>query len=92
MKKKKEIPIKPWLKFFGFWVAEGWVSEGKDGDYNVCVSNRDQNLLSEIEQILNGFGYRTFRGDDIVRVRDFQLFYYLKLQGKPVNTTHLWGG
>ncbi|MHC4779497.1 MAG: DinB family protein [Planctomycetota bacterium] len=21
-----------------------------------------------------------------------QLFYYLKLQGKPVNTSHLWGG
>lgn len=21
-----------------------------------------------------------------------QLFYYLKLQGKPVNTGHLWGG
>jgi hypothetical protein len=20
-----------------------------------------------------------------------QLFYYLKLQGKPVNTAHLWG-
>jgi hypothetical protein len=20
-----------------------------------------------------------------------QLFYYLKLQGKPVNTEHLWG-
>ena len=82
VKKEKQLPIKPWLKFFGFWVAEGWTSEGKDGDYNVCVSNRDQNLLSEIEQILKSFGYRTFRGDDIVRVRNFQLFYYLKKFGK----------
>ena len=85
VKKKKEIPIKPWLKFFGFWLAEGWVSEGKNGDYNVCVSNRNQNLLNEIERILNGFGYRTFRGDDIIRVRNFQLFHYLKKFGKCYN-------
>jgi hypothetical protein len=24
-------------------------------------------------------------------VHKSQLFYYLKLQGKPVNTAHLWG-
>jgi PHP family Zn ribbon phosphoesterase len=85
VEKRKEIPIEPWLKFFGFWLAEGWVSEGKDGDYNVCVSNRDQNLLSEIEHILNSFGYKTFRSDNIVRVRNFQLFHYLKKFGKCYN-------
>jgi transcriptional regulator with XRE-family HTH domain len=35
-----------------------------------------------MENILKSFGYRTFRDDNIVRVRNFQLFHYLKKFGK----------
>jgi len=81
-KQEKQLSIKPWLKFFGFWIAEGWVSEGKDGDYNVCVCNSKKALLDEMKKILESFGYDVYQGENIVRVRDFQLFHYLKQFGK----------
>ncbi|PIS38670.1 MAG: hypothetical protein COT34_02465 [Candidatus Nealsonbacteria bacterium CG08_land_8_20_14_0_20_43_11] len=84
-KKEKELPIKPWLKFFGFWIAEGWVSEGKNGDYNVCLANQDNALLSEMKQILESFGYDVYwdkKINNTIRVRDYQLFHYLKQFGK----------
>ncbi len=81
-KKETRLPIEPWLKFFGFWIAEGWTSEGKNGDYNVCVCNKDKNLLNEMTAILDDLGYKAYQRGDLVRVRDFQLFYYLKQFGK----------
>jgi len=82
LKKEKKVPIKPWLKFFGFWLAEGWTTQGKGGDYNVCVCNNDIDLLNEMKQILESFGYSVYRRKNLVRVRDCQLFYYLKQFGK----------
>ena len=84
LRKKKEtrLPIKPWLKFFGFWLAEGWTTGGKGGDYNVCICNNDRKLLNEMKQILESFGYKVYQRGKVVRVRDFQLFYYLKKFGK----------
>ena len=81
-KRESRLPIKPWLKFFGFWLAEGWTSEGKDGDYNVCVCNNDKNLLNEMKQLLECLGYKVYQRGNLVRVRDFQLFHYLKQFGK----------
>ena len=37
-------------------------------------------------------GYRFLQMVDHINSHKSQLFYYLKLQGKPVNTGHLWGG
>lgn len=84
-KKEKKISIKLWLKFFGFWIAEGWTTQGKNGDYNVCLSNNNKLLLSEMKQILQSFGYNVYHDDkknSIIRVRDYQLFHYLKQFGK----------
>jgi PHP family Zn ribbon phosphoesterase len=81
-KKETRLPIRPWLKFFGFWLAEGWTTEGKRGQYAVCVCNNDKNLLKEMKEILDGFGYKAYQRGDIVRVRDFQLFHYLRQFGK----------
>ena len=36
-------------------------------------------------------GYRLLQMVDHLDKHKGQLFYYLKLQGKPVNTSHLWG-
>ena len=86
LKEEKRLPIKPWLKFFGFWMAEGWTTQGKNGDYNVCVCNNDQNILKEIKSILENFGYSVFKGkSNILRVRDFQMYDYLKQFGKSKN-------
>jgi PHP family Zn ribbon phosphoesterase len=82
--KEKQLPIKSWLKFFGFWIAEGWTTEGKNGDYNVCLSNKDNALISEMRGILQSFGYTTYWSKKAytLRVRDYQLFHYLKQFGK----------
>jgi len=37
-------------------------------------------------------GYRLLQMTAHINQHKGQLFYYLKLLGKPVNTTHLWGG
>lgn len=81
-KQEKTLPIKSWLKFFGFWLAEGWTSNGRDGDYSVCICNKDTRLLKEMKQILRSFGYRVYQRKNVVRVRDYQLFHYLKQFGK----------
>lgn len=83
-KKAKRLPMKSWLKFFGFWLADGWTSQGKNGDYNVCLSNQDLKLLSEMKQILKSFGYKVYhhRKGGVIRVRDYQLLHHLKQFGK----------
>lgn len=84
-KKERYISIKPWLKFFGFWVAEGWTTQGKNSDYNVCICNNDKSLLKEMEKILEGFNYNVYwdkKTNNTLRVRDYQLFCYLKQFGK----------
>lgn len=85
VKKGKRLSMAPWLKFFGFWIAEGWTSKGKDGDYNVCLANRNDSLLLEMKKILESFGYNIYwdkKINNIIRVRDYQLFCYLKQFGK----------
>jgi uncharacterized damage-inducible protein DinB len=37
-------------------------------------------------------GHRLLGMIEHLKSHKSQLFYYLKLQGKPVNTNHLWGG
>ena len=83
-KEEKQIPMKSWLKFFGFWIAEGCASEGKDGDYNIFLSSGNRKSLSEMKKLLEKFGYNAYRDDKRkrIRVRDYQLFHYLKQFGK----------
>ena len=84
----KKFPMEPWLKFFGFWIAEGWTTQGRYGDYAVCVSNRDYKLMAEIKMILEGLGYRVFwdkKTTNTIRVRDYQLFSYLRQFGKAAD-------
>lgn len=82
VKSAKKLPIKPWLKFFGFWIAEGWASEGKDGDYNVCLAVQKSSLKAEMLKIIKELNYNPYSDDKIIRVRDYQLFSYLKQFGR----------
>jgi PHP family Zn ribbon phosphoesterase len=81
---ERKLPLNAWLKFFGFWIAEGWTTEAKGGAYNVCVSNKNTVLLSEMNKILQNLGFNTFlsKKTSTLRVRDYQLFHYLKKFGK----------
>jgi len=79
--REKSVPMIPWLKFFGFWIAEGWVTRSK-GEYSVYLSNREMKLLTQLKQILKTFGYNPIIAKDRngyrLGVRDVQLFHYLQ--------------
>jgi PHP family Zn ribbon phosphoesterase len=83
---EKKFPMVPWLKFFGFWLAEGWTSKNeKYHEYNVYLSNKNNSLLLEMKKILESFGYNVYwdkKKNNTLRVRDYQLFHYLKQFGK----------
>jgi PHP family Zn ribbon phosphoesterase len=81
-KKEKQILMKSWLKFFGLWIAEGCTNKGKNGDYNIFLSNQNKKLLFEMKKILKNIGCNVYQDDKKIRVRDYQLFYYLKQFGK----------
>lgn len=80
--KEKKLLIKPWLKFFGFWIAEGWVTSSGDGSYNVCLANSDKELLREMKEILEQLKYDPYLHNKVIRIRNFQLYHYLKQFGK----------
>ncbi len=82
----RKLPIRPWMEFFGLWIAEGHASKGNDGDYNVVLSNSDEVLASRMTQVFKELGYRpllseTQPGCYQIRVRNFQLYQYLKVFG-----------
>ena len=83
-KKETKIIMTDWLKFFGFWIAEGWTTLGNNGDYGVYVCNKKPELISEMKQLLISFGYNPLyiKRNFSLRVRDYQLFCYLKQFGK----------
>jgi len=84
--RERLLPIKPWLKFLGFWIAEGHTTSGKDGDYNVVVSNMDKAILKEMKEALEEMGFNPLillsSACPQLRVRNFQLFDYLSKLGK----------
>ncbi|TMI48410.1 hypothetical protein E6H20_09560 [Candidatus Bathyarchaeota archaeon] len=75
------LPVIPWLKFFGFWVAEGWVTKARN-EYSVYLSNGSLKLLTQMRQILKTLGFNPIVAKDRtgyrLRMRDAQLFDYLK--------------
>ncbi len=76
---ERKIPIRPWLKFFGFWLAEGWATEH---GYTVCLSNNDHRLLAEMKRTLLEMGYNAYCRHGILRIRNYQLGRYLSQFGK----------
>ncbi len=82
---ERRLPIRPWLRFFGLWLAEGHTTTGSKGQYSVVVSNTNKRLVSEMVRLFKGFGYRPTvydnKGCFQVRVRNYQLFSFLKQFG-----------
>lgn len=76
-----------WLKFFGFWIAEGWTST-TPGLFQVGVAQTKNNgYLEEIFDTLQQLGFNpTYTNDNKqVRVFDKRLWKYLSQFGKAEN-------
>ena len=83
-KTDKIVNMNLWLKFFGFWVAEGWTSS-TDGSFQVGVAQKkDNGYLKEIFNTLKELGYNPIYTKDTfqIRVFDKQLWDYLRQFGK----------
>jgi intein/homing endonuclease len=79
----KYLDMDKWLQFFGFWLAEGWISK-TDGLYQVGVAQtKDNDYLETIFNILTDLGYSpTYTKDrGQIRVFDRQLWSYLSQFG-----------
>jgi hypothetical protein len=82
----KSIKMDLWLKFFGFWVSEGWTSKTNDL-YQVGVAQtKDNGYLDEIFNCLKEMGFNpTYTKDrKQVRVFDRQLWSYLNQFGSAL--------
>jgi len=86
IKKEKKISLVPWLRFFGFWIAEGWTTNEGNGQYGIYLANSKGEMIKEMKNILESFGYNVYfytnRNLGTIRVRDYQLFSYLRQFGK----------
>jgi len=76
-----------WLKFFGFWMAEGWTSM-TPGLYQVGIGQiKNNGYLEEIFSTLKELGFNPTYTKDLKRVRVFdkRLWNYLSQFGKAEN-------
>ena len=85
--REREFPIRIWVEFLGWWVAEGHTSEGKGGDYNVILSNSNRRVIKRFVKLFELLGYKPSvlepqAGRFQVRIRNYQLFSYLKKLGQ----------
>ncbi|MBC7190624.1 ribonucleoside triphosphate reductase [Candidatus Aerophobetes bacterium] len=91
----KKIPMNLWLKFFGFWLAEGCTylrkrqRKGREVpyyEYLVRISQKKSEIAEEFEKVLTQipFSYnKKFKADLIeFYINDKQLFSYLRKFGK----------
>lgn len=53
----KKIPMDIWLKFFGFWTAEGWTSSTPTS-YQVGISNNNKAIIDELAADMTSCGFR----------------------------------
>ena len=84
---EKRIPLAEWLKFYGFWLAEGWTSSDSKGNYRVAIANKDRRILQEMKKLLEKWGFNpkmVAKGNGAydVYVLDKQLYSYFARFGK----------
>lgn len=90
----KKLLVYEWLKFFGFWLAEGWTSKStmrqKSGNITNCmqvgvVQRKENGYLEEMIRLLNSFGFNTYVNKRQVRVCNKVFWEYMKQFGEAKN-------
>ncbi len=78
-----KLPMDLWLKFFGFWMAEGWTSKTTKLYQTGVCQIKDNGILEEMYKTLCEFGLNpTYTKDgNQIRVFDKRIWNYLKQFG-----------
>jgi intein/homing endonuclease len=81
--KELKFDMDDWLKFFGFWLAEGWTSKSKGLNQVGICQFKNNNYLSELYDVLVRMGFKpTFtKNGGQLRVFNKQLWKYLSQFG-----------
>ncbi|MEM2294156.1 MAG: DNA methyltransferase [Thermoproteota archaeon] len=83
---EKKIPLNEWLKFFGFYLAEGSATYRLDckgySNYIVSISNTNKEYLQELIELCKKWGYNPFPTGKGFQIYDKQLYTYLAKFGK----------
>lgn len=85
---EKKILMDDWLKFFGFWLGDGWTD--KNNNSVLVAQYKDNDYLNVIFEILNKYNFnpkflspkKDVKEDTVIRMCHKQLFEYLKQFGK----------
>jgi hypothetical protein len=80
---EKKIMMDDWLKYFGFFIAEGWVANASNYEVGIC-QYKDNNFLIELQVIMSKYGIdaKITRNGNEFRICNRQLWMYLKQFGK----------
>ncbi len=78
---ERNIDMDLWLRFFGWWIAEGWV-DGRKNKYQIGISQCNEERKAEIKQVIEDMGYKYWGNGNDVCFSDKQLALYLRQFGK----------
>jgi hypothetical protein len=79
-----KIKMDDWLKFFGFWLAEGSTDNEKiapDHGYRVVISQKNKEKREEIKEVLNRLPFNYSEEKDTFVIHNKQLWAYLRQFG-----------
>jgi len=79
---KKKVPIESFLRFLGWYLAEGCAIKRKDGAYEIYIRQKDPANVEEIINSVEGMGFHAWYDGKYVRIGSKQLFKYVKQFGK----------
>jgi len=79
-----KIKMDDWLKFFGFWLAEGCTDNERialDHGYRVVISQTNKKKREEIKRVLNRLPFNYYEEKDNFIICNKQLWSYLRQFG-----------
>jgi len=82
----QRIPMDNWLKFFGIYLAEGSIIDTaqrrKDTIYEISIAQKNIERKSIVKNWIQKCGFHCFEENHELRIRNKQLFIYLRQFGK----------
>lgn len=78
-KQKIAVEMKPWLKFYGIWIAEVHATTGIRSTYRVYITQKNIRYKPEIEEWIKALGYNGYHYKNIAHViSNKQLWAYFR--------------
>jgi hypothetical protein len=80
----KKILMDDWLKFFGFWLAEGSAFRDRN-KYVVALQQKEGETLKFFQKLLREWGFNAHLNKEQLKIYNIQLYSYLSQFGHAEN-------